>query len=232
MQSIHVAHRPCCIHVCLCSRAWIQKIFMVAEPRYGQDSTGPNPQHREVVTRHTRSSFRRACVRGPACELWFCGFLDKSLRFERPLKAVPVCVTTSSNQQAQPSVRDIACQVIESELDPFDWDSRCKLRRLRAKVIEDFRELQLEKPRTPSLSEHRIQKRQEHEAQLHQLESAVEIISYACRLLSSSDHHCEVFLREAFDIVGECDLKVSGGRVVPRVFDRQLAISAEINLDS
>ena len=109
-------------------------------------------------------------------------------------------------------MREIACQVTESELDPVDWDSRGKLHRLRSKVIEVFRELQLEKPRTPSLSEHsfirrQILKRQEHEAQLHQLESAVEIISYACKLLSSSDHHCEVFLREAFDIVGERDLR-------------------------
>lgn len=134
-------------------------------------------------------------------------------------------------------MREIACQVTESELDPVDWDSRGKLHRLRSKVIEVFRELQLDKPRTPSLSEHsfirrQILKRQEHEAQLHQLESAVEIISYACKLLSSSDHHCEVFLREAFDIVGERDLRVSGGVIVPRVFDRPLAISAEINLDS
>ena len=77
-------------------------------------------------------------------------------------------------------MREIACQVTESELDPVAWDSRGKLHRLRSKVIEVFRELQLEKPRTPSLSEHsfirrQILKRQEHEAQLHQLESAVKL---------------------------------------------------------
>ena len=103
-------------------------------------------------------------------------------------------VAISQNSRAEASA-----QTTESGLSVC-WDSREKLQALRERAVELYSELQLQKPRTPSLSEYSFGKRQVQLRQLHQhrlsrLHVAAEIIAYACKLLAPDTHLLEVFLR-------------------------------------
>ena len=77
------------------------------------------------------------------------------------------------------------------------------LARCRSITIEWYCELQLGKPKTPSLSQlsferRQILKRTEHEQQLSLLTTTSQIIAYGCNLLKEEDHLLQAFLGSVF----------------------------------
>ena len=113
--------------------------------------------------------------------------------------------------RSQP-VRDQACYFAITDpaaLHQFAWrwslqDQNPRLlARCRSKVIEWFVELQVGKPRTPSLSQlsfekRQVQKRTEHTQHLSTLTTTSQIIAFGCGILKEDDSILQAFIGSVF----------------------------------